>query len=415
MRLDIITIGDELLYGQTIDTNSAWMAVQLNAQGWEVHEKITVGDKREHIKHAVKRSLENVDVVLLTGGLGPTNDDLTMQVLADFFESEIVFNEDVYSDISGMLSARGIGMNENNRKQAYVPKKCTPIRNKLGTAPGLCFEVNGKVLVSMPGVPHEMRGMMQHFVLPRLRNLFGGEVIIHRFIHTLGIPEAHLAEKISEWEQHLLKVLSLAYLPSPGMVKLRLTARGTDETLLHKYANAEIEKLQDIIGAYIIGYDEDTLASAIGKLLLKNRSTVSLAESCTGGYISHLITEVPGCSAYYKGAVISYANEIKHSLLGVSEKTLLEYGAVSKKVVEEMANGAKERMGSDYAIATSGIAGPEGGSEDKPVGTVWIAVCGKQGIVSEKFNFGNNRERNIIRAANRALMMLREEILNALD
>lgn len=411
MKLNIITIGDELLYGQTIDTNSAWMAQQLNANGWEVYEKIAVGDSKKNIIDALKRSMDSVDVVLITGGLGPTSDDLTMPTLAEFFNSSIVLNNEVLNDISSMLTPRGIPLNENNRKQAYVPEKCMPIRNKLGTAPGLWFNEKGKIVVSMPGVPHEMRGMMNDVVLPKLFEINNHEVLVHKFILTIGIAEAILAEKIERWEKNLPPKLRLAYLPSPGMVKLRLTAKGNNKEELEKLITQQVELLKPIIYNFIFGYDDDTLASAIGKLLRKHHLTLSVAESCTGGYISHLITEIAGCSDYFEGGVVSYSNSIKINTLGVKAESLNEVGAVSKKVVEEMAWGVNKTFGTDFSVATSGVAGPTGGSKEKPVGTVWIAVAYKNKIKSEKFNFGNNRERNIMRASNTALMMLRNEII----
>lgn len=410
MRLNIITIGDELLYGQTIDTNSAWMAQQLNANGWEVYEKIAVGDVKKNIIEVLTKSLANVDVVLITGGLGPTSDDLTMPVLAEFFGSKIIFNQDVLNDITKMLSPRGIAINENNKKQAFVPEKCTPIRNKLGTAPGLWFNVNGKIVVSMPGVPHEMRGMMNDFVLPRLAEINKNEIIIHKFILTLGIPEAILAEKIENWEKNIPAKLSLAYLPSPGMVKLRLTAKGNNKNELTELIDKQVDLLNPIINEYIFGYDNDTLASVIGLLLKKNNLKLSAAESCTGGYLSYLITEIPGSSDYFEGSIVSYSNNLKIKNLGVNPELITNYGAVSKQVVEAMAIGANSTFNTDFSVATSGIAGPGGGSEEKPVGTVWIAVAYKSEVISKKFNFGNNRERNIIRASNMALMMLRKEI-----
>jgi nicotinamide-nucleotide amidase len=415
MRLNIITIGDELLYGQTIDTNSAWMAQELNANGWEVYEKIAVGDSKKNIIETLTKSLVNVDVVLITGGLGPTSDDLTMPVLAEYFNSKIIFNEDVLNDISKMLIPRGIAINENNRKQAYVPEKCIPIRNKLGTAPGLWFSIDGKIVVSMPGVPHEMRGMMNDFVLPRLAEINENEIIIHKFILTLGIPEAILAEKIEPWEKNIPLKLNLAYLPSPGMVKLRLTAKGKNKNELTELINKQVALLKPIINEYIFGYDNDTLSSVIGMLLKKHNLKLSVAESCTGGYLSHLITEIPGSSIYYEGGIVSYSNAIKVKTLGVNPLHLTNYGAVSQQVVEDMALGANATFNTDFSVATSGIAGPEGGSKEKPVGTVWIAVAYKSEVISEKFNFGNNRERNIIRASNMALMLLRKEIITKFE
>lgn len=410
MELDIISIGDELLIGQTLNTNAYWMAKQLNTIGFTIRQQVTISDTEEAILSTLKESLKHSNVVLITGGLGPTNDDLTMPVLNKYFGGKLVKDEKVYQHISQMVSTRGFEMNKNNQDQAIVPDNCKVVYNEHGTAPGLWFEKDNKVVVAMPGVPYEMKAMLTNTVIPWLKEQFELPEIINHMVYTQGLPESVLAERIVDWENDLPSTIKLAYLPSPGRVKLRLSSIGSDRKMLQHNIDLEVEKLKNIIPTYIYSEENEDLGSVIGELLKKQQATLATAESCTGGYIAHLITKIAGSSDYYKGSVISYANEIKTNELNVKEEDLEKYGAVSQKVVEQMALGVQQKMNADYAIATSGIAGPTGGTDDKPVGTVWIAIATPNGVSSKKYLFGKQRTVNIERAAITALGMLRKEL-----
>ncbi len=411
MKAEIITIGDELLIGQVIDTNSAWMAEQLNLVGLQVHQITSISDDRDHILSALALAAERANVVLITGGLGPTKDDLTKPTLCAYFDTPLVFHQPTYDHIAQLFSQRGYPMTEVNRHQADVPQSCTVIPNLNGTAPGMWFEQDGIIYVSMPGVPFEMKPMMLNEVLPRLLKRFEGSFILHRTILTQGIGESALAEKIEAWEDALPSNIKLAYLPQPGIVRLRLTATGDNKQELSAKVKNQIEKLLQIIPHLVFGFDEDSLEAVVGKLLLKKHRTVATAESCTGGYLAHLITSVAGSSAWYIGSVVAYQNSIKTQSLNVPEKMIEEYGAVSQQVVEAMADGMRKSFDTDYALAVSGIAGPDGGTNEKPVGTTWIALATPQGVTSQKFLFGEHRQRNIRKAALTALNMLRLELL----
>jgi len=406
MNLDIISIGDELLIGQTLNTNAYWMSKALNGIGFTIRQQTTIADTEEVIIDTLKNALSHSDVVLITGGLGPTNDDLTMPALNKLFGGDLVRDEKVYQHIEKLVTNRGFSMNENNQKQAIVPENCKVIHNANGTAPGLWFDAEGKVVVAMPGVPYEMKAMVIEEVIPRLKAQFDLPEIINQMVYTQGIPESILAEQIADWENELPTSIKLAYLPSPGRVKLRLSSTGKNRLLLQQAIDHQIEKLKKIIPNAIYSAENEDLASTLGGLLLKSGATIATAESCTGGYIAHLITRVAGSSAYYKGSILSYANEIKVNELGVKQEDLNVYGAVSEQVVAQMALGVQQKMKTDYAIATSGIAGPTGGSDEKPVGTVWIALATPEGVISEKYIFGKQREVNIERAAITALGML---------
>ncbi len=412
MKAEIITIGDEILIGQIVDTNSAWISEQLNLLGIEVYQITSVHDDHEHILKALANAASRTDLVLITGGLGPTKDDITKKALCDYFECGMVVNEEVLQQVTSILSKRNIRINQLNQDQALVPEKCTVLPNAVGTAPGMWFEKNKVIFVSMPGVPFEMEYLMKKEILPRLQKNGQVQSICHQTVLVHGLPESILAELIETWELALPSFIKLAYLPSPFMVRLRLSAYGTDPTLLKEETARQIEKLKELIPKNIFGYNDDTLAGVTGKLLVEVKATLGVAESCTGGYIAHLFTSNPGSSAYFKGGVISYANEIKSSVLGVKQETLAAHGAVSKEVVLEMVKGAKNILQTDYAIATTGIAGPDVGSAEKPVGTVWIAVAGKHNIWAECYNFANNRERNIIRSAQTAIHMLRQLVID---
>jgi nicotinamide-nucleotide amidase len=412
MFAEIITIGDELLIGQVIDTNSAWIGEKLNLSGIEVLRKTSISDKSEEIKNALREALNRSSIVIITGGLGPTKDDLTKAALCSFFNVSLVFQEELFQDVKSIFRYRGLEISPLNRKQAEVPENCIYIRNKNGTAPGMWFETDGKIIVSMPGVPYEMKAMMEGDVLPRLKQQFNLPAIFHKTILTQGIGESFLSELVSDWEDALTKKnIKLAYLPAAGKVRLRLSAYGDDKNELMKLVENEIEKVKPLINEYIYGFEnfgesEPAIAEIAGERLKKNKSTVATAESCTGGYIAHLITCVPGSSAYYLGSIISYSNEIKIRELAVKPEDIEKNGVVSQQVVEQMAAGAKIKLNADYVIAASGIAGPDGGTPEKPVGTVWIAIATPGGMISKKFLFGNNRGRNIERTALSALKML---------
>lgn len=413
MNLEIITIGDEILIGQVVDTNSAFMGSELNKQGFEVRRITSISDNRQEIVASLNEALSRVDAVLMTGGLGPTRDDITKHVLTDYFNTKLVFNQDVYNDIETLLRGRVKSINELNKGQAMVPEACSIIRNPVGTAPVMWFERNGKVVVSMPGVPSEMKHAMIHEVMPRLKAYFQTEHIIHKTVHIFQIPEAVLAEMLSDWEDQTPECIKVAYLPQPGRLRLRLTARGSNLKMLQQAIDEHIANLQPIVGANIFGYDDDTVEKRIGELLSSRNQMVATAESCTGGAIGASITSVSGSSAYFKGAVVAYHNEVKMELLKVNADILNDFGAVSQPVVEQMALGVQKLLKTDWAIATSGVAGPTGGSPDKPVGTVWIAIANPRGEVkAAKYSFGPLRDRNIIRTVDTALISLIHEIEN---
>ncbi|MCB0428721.1 MAG: competence/damage-inducible protein A [Flavobacteriales bacterium] len=409
MKAEIITIGDEILIGQIVDTNSAWMSSRLNGIGVKVAQITSISDRREHILEALKEAEGRADVILITGGLGPTPDDLTKDVLAEYFQTHLVRNDEAYRQLEGFFKSRNREMSALNARQADLPANCTMLPNPNGTAPGMQFEERGKVFVSMPGVPFEMKAMMDDHVLPWLKNKYVLPFILHRTILTQGIAESTLYEMIASWEEALPDSVRLAYLPSAGMVRLRLTATGEEKTCKELIAKEE-EKLRKLIPQYIYGADDETLESVIGRLLLERNATMAIAESCTGGYIAHRITSIPGSSAYFLGGVVSYANEVKTSLLGVDAGSLRTHGAVSEDVVLQMAAGARKATGANYAVATSGVAGPDGGTEEKPVGLVWIAVAGPTFTEAKQFRFVKDRMRNIELATQTALGWLRRKL-----
>ena len=412
MLAEIITIGDEILIGQIVDTNSAWMGEQLNLVGIKVHQITSVSDIAEHIINALDEARARVDVILITGGLGPTKDDITKHTLVKYFNTSLRFDEDVFQHVKTLFARFGREVTGVNLKQAEVPENCTVIHNANGTAPGMWFEQDEKVFVSMPGVPYEMKKMMSVEILPRLKKYFKTPTIVHRTILTQGIGESFLSEIIAEWENSLeVEKIKLAYLPSPGLVRLRLSTSGNDEVALIKSVDDKVEELKKLIPQHIYGYEKDTLEQIVGRLLKEKKQTLSLAESCSGGLIAHLVTSVPGSSAYFMGGVVSYSYESKTKMLGVTNETLEKFGAVSEEVVTQMAIGAKKEFNTDWAVSASGIAGPDGGMEGKPVGTVWIAVAGPNGVKAKKFKFGGDRERNISVTAITSLNMLRKQLL----
>ncbi len=416
IQVEIITIGDEILIGQIVDTNSAFMAQLLNLNGISIKQISSVSDNREHIIKALDEAKERADIILMTGGLGPTKDDITKKTLCEYFNTTMRFDEAVYQDVVNIFATYKKEVTPINRKQAEVPEICEVIRNYSGTAPAMWFDVDDKVFVSMPGVPYEMKILMKDQVVPKLKKRFTFPVIYHKTVLTQGIGESALSERIADWEDSLAAVqIKLAYLPSPGLVRLRLSTSGDTEKKLVEQVDKKIEELKLIVGEHIYGYEiygeeKKPMEQLTGELLSSQKKTVSTAESCTGGYISHLLTSIPGSSAYYKGSVISYAYDIKKSELNISEEVLRTHGAVSKIVVEQMAQAIRQKYKTDYSIATSGIAGPTGGSEEKPVGTVWIAVATPEKVISEKYLFGNNRERTVQKAANAALNLLKKEL-----
>ena len=415
MKAEIITIGDEILIGQIIDTNSAWLAEQLNLAGIEVFQITSVHDDRDHIMEALANAEQKVDLVLMTGGLGPTKDDITKKTLCDYFGTQLVFHGPTFEQIRERFTRRGIDLNKLNRDQALVPEMCTVIHNMDGTAPGMWFERSGTIFVSMPGVPFEMKTMVTTQVIPRLLTSGKLKVIIHKTVLTQGVPESMLAIRIEEWENNLPSFIKLAYLPNPMSVRLRLSAIGSDVQLLKREMERQVDLLRQLLPTEIYGYDEDTMAGSAGNLLKEQKASLAVAESCTGGYISHLLTLTPGASEWYRGSITAYDNSVKLNILGVSPETLAAYGAVSEQTVREMVLGVKKVLNSDYALATTGIAGPDGGSEEKPVGTVWIAAAGPTKFIAQKFVFGNNRERNILRSSQTALHLLRKLILSELS
>jgi nicotinamide-nucleotide amidase len=412
MKAEIITIGDELLIGQTIDTNSAWIGTKLSLAGFDIHRKVSVHDNRSDILKALSEAQGNSDVVLITGGLGPTSDDITKPVLCEFFNTKLIINNKVLRMVEEMMLRRNFPMNENNKRQAEVPESCRVLTNAAGTAPGMWFEKGGTIFVSMPGVPNEMIYLMNEHVLPELNKRFTTQSIVHKNIMTYGTPEARLAELLTGFEASLPENVRLAYLPSYGIIKLRLTATGDNHEAVSKTVKEQATKLYAIIPEFIYGEDEASLEMVIGKLLLNNMKTVCTAESCTGGNIAHMITSVPGSSDYFKGSVVAYDNKIKTQLLKVKEKLIDTEGAVSEQVVREMAENSRRLFNTDFSIATSGIAGPGGGTEMKPVGMLWVAVASKKGIITEKHTFGNDRNINILRFSTVALNLLRKQIIN---
>jgi len=413
MKAAIITIGDELLIGQTVDTNSAWIGAELSKSGFDVCRITSIHDRREDIICALNEAAGKTDVVLITGGLGPTSDDITKQTLCEFFNTRLVINNEVLNMIESMMNRRNFPMNDNNRRQAEVPESCKVLTNATGTAPGMWFEKDGTIYISMPGVPYEMKYIMKEHVLPELNKRFTSQIILHRNIMTYGTFEAKLAEILTDFEAALPENIKLAYLPASGIIKLRLTGTGTEKKSLSDMINHQVKKLYMIIPDFIYGEDEESLEMVIGKLLKNKNGTLCTAESCTGGEIAQMITSVPGSSAYFIGSVIAYANSAKTELLGVNENMIEENGAVSESVVQSMASGARNLFKTEFAVATSGIAGPDGGTESKPVGTVWIAVASENGIVTEKRVFGNDRITNIKRFSLAALNLLRKQIINS--
>jgi nicotinamide-nucleotide amidase len=411
VKIEIITIGDEILIGQIVDTNSAWMATELNKSGFELAQITSVHDDVNHIVESLEMALKRADVVLFTGGIGPTKDDITKQTLSKFFNTKLVFDESVIRNIENLFSNRpNFVINELTRLQAMVPENCTVIQNLVGTAPITWFERDGKVIVSMPGVPYEMKNAMSTEIIPRLQKHFKTPVLLHKNVQVYGYGESALALLIADWENELPEYISLAYLPNSGIVKLRLSGLQDDMLALEFSMNQQIDKLKNILGSAIVAFEDILMEKLVGNLLKSKGLMVATAESCTGGNIAHQFTLIPGSSEFFKGSVVAYSNEIKTNVLQVSVEDLEKNGAVSQVVVEQMAIGVRKLMKADVSVATSGIAGPTGGTPEKPVGTVWISVCSADKVISKEFRFGALREQNIIRATQAALLMLKEII-----
>lgn len=412
INTSIITIGDELLIGQVIDTNSAWMAQELNKIGIWVKRRISVGDDRDAIINALDTEKEVSDILLITGGLGPTADDITKSVLCEYFGSHLVMNDQALARIHYIFEKiLKRPVSEVNRKQAEVPHNCRVLQNPWGTAPGMWFERDGTIFISLPGVPIEMKGLMEHEVLPALKAHFTLPQILHQTVLLAGIGESALAEVIKDWEAALPGYIRLAYLPNFALVRLRMTATGNDRSMIERELEERLRTLKPLIKEWMVIDDDLTMQQAVGKLLKERKQTAGTAESCTGGYVAHLLTMDAGASSNYKGSIVSYDNAVKTDVLGVSKETLDSVGAVSEEVVTQMVKGALDTLKTDYAIATSGIMGPDGGSENKPVGLVWIAVGNKDKIVAQRFSFRFDRLRNIELTAMNALNMLRKFIL----
>lgn len=413
MDVSVIVIGDELLIGQVVDTNSGWIARNLNPHGWNVKSVRVVSDDSSDILYAIEQAFNQTDVVLTTGGLGPTKDDITKATLCRYFGGKMVLDQSTLDNVKDVISKRHLSMNTLNEAQAIVPTSCRVIQNKVGTAPIMWFEKDAKVLVAMPGVPFETETMMKEEVIPQLISHFStNDVIEHRTFVVVGYAESALAIKLEDFENELPSYIKLAYLPKPGIIRLRLSGVCQDELQIKADMNTLSFKLRSILGDSIISYEDKPVQVILGDLLRNNNMTIATAESCTGGNIAHLITEVAGSSEYYIGSVVSYANSVKQNVLGVADDDVIKYGAVSEQVVEQMVRGVSSLLGTDCAIATSGIAGPGGGSETKPVGTVWIAVKVGDKILSSCKHFPGSRERVIERASTEALIMFLKLLLS---
>jgi len=411
VRAEIITIGDEILYGQILDTNTQWISEELDKLGVKTVRKSSVGDAKDDIVQIFEEAQTRADLILITGGLGPTKDDLTKKIMADYFGATLELHPQALENVTEFFQKRGRELTEINRTQAFLPSNCTFIRNIQGTAPAMWFEEKGVVWVSMPGVPFEMKGIMQQEILPRIARYFKTPKIIHKVIKTVGIGESYLSDLIQDWENSLPKHIKLAYLPSLGIVKLRLTGFGEVESTIQKDIEECYQRLLPIAGQYVFGFENDELESVVGNLLKEKNATVSVAESCTGGYLGHKFTSIAGSSDYFLGGVLSYSNEIKSSLLGVDDEVLKQYGAVSEACIMQMAEGVRKLTNSTFGLATSGIAGPGGGTDEKPVGTVWIAVATPTETFTQKLTLGGSRLQNIELSTITCLNLLRKKLL----
>ncbi len=410
MKATIITIGDEILIGQILDTNSQYISQKLNEAGITVRERTSIGDDAEQIERTLSRALDGSDVVIITGGLGPTKDDITKHTLARWFGSRLVFDERTAEHVQTLLARRNIAFNDLNRGQAMVPECCTVLFNAHGTAPGMWFERDGKVVVSLPGVPFEMKHLIEDEVMPRLRERFTLRSIVHRTMITSGIAESLLAERIAEWEDALPQGLKLAYLPAPNIVRLRLSAYEADGAEMRAAIDREFAKLYSIIPDHIVGFEQASMQELVHNRLIEKGKTLAIAESCTGGAIASMFTAMSGASKYLLCGVVSYSNESKAEVLGVNPEDIRRYGAVSEQVARQMADGARRISRADYAIATTGIAGPAGGTAEKPVGTVWFGIATPEGTFAVLRDCGTDRSQIISRASAYAVAMLHEQL-----
>ncbi len=411
MNVQIITIGDELLIGQVIDTNSAWMATELNLLGMQICKIVTVSDELKAIQDALKDATESADVVLMTGGLGPTKDDITKKAIADFLGVGLEFDQTTYDRILRLFEKFGRSTTPAHKEQCYMPAGVTLLTNKMGTAPGMYFDIGNTVLCSMPGVPYEMKSIMNEELLPILKKRFPGKAIEHRTVLTVGEGETRIAVRIEKFVEALPDYIKIAYLPGLGAVRLRLTGKSDDKEALGETMDNLQAALQQEIPEFVFGYGKTKLEEAVGQLLLEKKKTLTTAESCTGGHLAHSLTSIPGSSGYFHGSVVAYDNRIKENVLGVQKATLEQYGAVSEQTVREMVAGALKVMETDLAVATSGIAGPGGGTPEKPVGTIWLAAGDKNRIVTEKLQLGKDRMLNIKYTSVKALDLVRRFLL----
>lgn len=411
MKAEIITIGDELLIGQVIDTNSAWLGQHLSLLGITLYQRTACGDSREQILTCLNDASKRSDIIILTGGLGPTKDDITKKTLCEYFDTTLITDEKVLEWVTNIFKMRKMPMLDTNLQQAMVPANSKTLWNRSGTAPGMWFDINNKIYISLPGVPFEMKVIFEEEAVPLLKQKFELPFIYHRTLQTCSIGESFLANKIKDIEENLPEHIKLAYLPSVGTVRLRLSANGKNKLQLEEDVAQICNQLYERIGQYIYGEGNDSLNEVIGVLLKRKNQTMATAESCTGGFIAHQITSIAGSSKYYKGSIVSYDNSIKQLELNVSDEILKTAGAVSEACVKQMATEVLKKFDVDYAIATSGIAGPDGGSIEKPVGTVWIAIASKDRVIAQMFNMGDNRERTILRTCLMALDMLRKILL----
>ena len=408
---EIITIGDEILYGQITDTNSQWLSAELNKIGVKIRRKSAIADTKEDILEALKEAESRSSIIITTGGLGPTKDDITKHTFATFFGTEMTHREEVIHNIEQLFKARNKELTDLNQAQALVPSNGEVIMNTIGTAPGMWFEKEDKVFISMPGVPHEMKKMISEVAIPKLQEKYHTPYIYHKMVKTIGVAEAKLATLLEEWEENLHESIALAYLPRMGQVRLRLTATGMDLDTLKKTVEGEVQKLPALIGKYVYAYDDEEVEHTIGKLLLAQGKKLATAESCTGGLIASKITDIAGCSAYYVGGIVAYSNKVKNEQLDVNIETLKAHGAVSEQTAMEMAENVRKKYGADYGLATTGIAGPGGATPNKPVGTIWVGYSDEKQTFAKLLQLTKNRMMNINFTYNLAMNLLRRQIL----
>ena len=410
IKAEVITIGDEILIGQITDTNTQWLGAQLSEIGIKTVRKSSIGDEASEIISILTEATKRTDILILTGGLGPTKDDITKHTLCKFLGVDLELHIPTLDHVMALFESRGRIISEVNKQQAMLPKGAEVLKNKLGTAPGMWMKYNDCIIISLPGVPYEMKGIMTNEGFPKLKSTFKTPFIVHKNIMTIGKGESALAEMIAEWETALPSHLKLAYLPAPNTVRLRISGIGENETILKQEIEEQVQKVLPLIAHYVYGFDEQTIEQAVGEILKLKKLSIATAESCTGGLTAHLITSVAGSSAYYKGSIVAYANEVKIDQLGVSANTLENYGAVSEQTVKEMAEGVRKKLGTDIGIASSGIAGPDGGTQEKPVGTIWIAYADAHKTEARLLQLSKVRELNIKMTAQAMLNLVRRQL-----